>query len=492
LETPSLRTAEVISNSRAVADVLREHYDAFPAFHGSIPESHPARIAAIARLLGLPAALPDECRVLELGCATGLNLLPLAERFPRSEFTGVDLSPMQIAAAESLRDESGLRNVRLICADLREWEPEPGAFDYVIAHGIYSWVPDDVKDRLLAFCAQALAPQGVAYISYNVLPGWSHLAALRAVLLAELDGTNDPIADAKKLLDVLVRAFAKQPGNEAALLRSALGEMQAKTPEALLHDDLAPINDPVTFRQFAAHAARHDLRWFAEAHFASMPFDHLPLQAREPLAELQPEAIRSQQFLDLLGQRRFRNSLLTRFSTPTAAPPDSSVVKQCAIGFRMVPSDGRIVLPAGFPLRLRGSHDFAMAVDRPEQKAFFAALCEAAPGRITFSDACARAVSLLTQAGIAEPLDPDLIAHGILKLFTIDQLDLLLAGTGDWLATSATPAPSPLTRALARRRLPLINRWHETVAVSQIERQWLAGDTAIQDANALLRTGLLV
>lgn len=474
-----------------MTDVLREHYDAHPAFHGSIPESHPARIAAIARLLGLPAALPDQCRVLELGCATGLNLLPLAERFPRSGFTGVDLSPVQIAAAESLRDESGLGNVRLVCTDLREWEPEPGAFDYVIAHGVYSWVPDEVKDRLLAVCARALAPQGLAYISYNVLPGWSHLAGLRAVLRAELEGEANPAA-ARRLLDVFARAFAQQPGHEAALIRAALAEMQAKSPEALLHDDLAPINDPVTFRRFAAHAARHDLHWFAEAHFASMPFDHLPLPAREPLAELQPDAIREQQFLDLLGQRRFRNSLLTRPSVPESSAADSSVVKECAIGFRMMPADGRIVLPAGFPLRLRGSHDFAMAVEKPEQKAFFAALCEAAPGRILFSDACARAAALLAQAEIPVALDADLMAHGILKLFAIDQLDLMLAGSGDWLATSPEPAPSPLTRVLARRDLPIINRWHETVALSPADRQWLTGEAAGPSANPLLRTGLLV
>jgi hypothetical protein len=84
------------------------------------------------------------------------------------------------------------------------------------------------------------------------------------------------------------------------------------------------------------------------------------------------------------------------------------------------------------------------------------------------------------------------MAHGILKLFAIDQLDLLLAGNGDWLATSATPAASPLTRVLARRGLPLINRWHETVKLSPAESQWLTGEGATPNVGALLRTGLLV
>ena len=131
-------------------DPLRARYDAIPYRHGAIPLSHPARVGAIARLLGMNAAAPDRCRVLELGCAEGMNLLPLAERLPRAEFVGVDLSANQIATAEASRAACGIGNARFIHADLREFEPEAGAFDFVIAHGVYSWVPDEVKERLLA------------------------------------------------------------------------------------------------------------------------------------------------------------------------------------------------------------------------------------------------------------------------------------------------------------------------------------------------------
>src|SRR5262245_21443711 len=141
-------------------DTLRERYDAVPYRHGAIPVSHPARIAAIARLHGLNCAPPDHCRVLELGCAEGMNLLPLGERFPLSEFAGVDLSPVQIQTAEAARAASKLGNVRLVAADLREFEPEPNSFDYIIAHGVYSWVEDEVKDRVLSICSSALRPNG--------------------------------------------------------------------------------------------------------------------------------------------------------------------------------------------------------------------------------------------------------------------------------------------------------------------------------------------
>src|SRR6266511_1890899 len=158
-------------------DNLRESYDLVPYRHGAIPVSHPARIGAIGRIHALNCAPPDHCRVLELGCAEGMNLLPLAERFPLSEFIGVDLSPVQIATGESARVACSLGNARLVCADLREFQPEPESYDYIIAHGVYSWVSDEVKERVLAICSRALRPAGLAYVSYNTLPEWSLLDA---------------------------------------------------------------------------------------------------------------------------------------------------------------------------------------------------------------------------------------------------------------------------------------------------------------------------
>ncbi len=166
--------------------MIRERYDAVPYRHGAVPDSHPARIGAIARLLGISSAPPDRCRVLELGCGEGMNLLPLAERFPKSEFIGVDFSAKQIAVAEAARVACGIGNARFVCADLRTWKPEGGAFDYIIAHGVYSWVPAEVRDRLLAICAEALSPDGDAYVSYNTLPGWALPGGVRNFLLSEI------------------------------------------------------------------------------------------------------------------------------------------------------------------------------------------------------------------------------------------------------------------------------------------------------------------
>ncbi len=474
-----------------VNDPLRARYDAIPYRHGAVPESHPARTGAIARLLGIPAALPEGCRVLELGCGEGMNLLPLAERFPRAHFTGVDFSATQIATAETARTAAGLANARLVCADLREFELEPGAFDYIVAHGVYSWVTDEVKDRLLAVIGRGLAPAGVGYVSYNTQPGGGIGGSLRAVLLASLGPAPDPVR-AGEMLRALAAAFASQPGPQAVLMRELLDDMLAKPAAFLLHEELSAVNDPVAFLDFAAHATRHGLRFLAEAQFSSMPCEHLPDSARAPLAAFVGDPLQAQQFLDLLGNRRLRNSLLVRADAPPAGEPEAGVVRDCALMLHMFPTDGRIDLAPGVTLRLAGRHGFTMDVVKPAQKAFFAALCEAAPARITFDAALRRAGELLAAGGLAEPPDPAQLAAGMLKLFTVDQLDLALAGTGAWLRTSPQPAPSPLMRHQARHALPVVSRWHENVELSPEQRRWLAGESVLVDEAALVRTGLAV
>lgn len=473
-----------------MSEVSPAAFDALPYRHGAIPETHPARIGAIARLLGINAAAPDRCRVLELGCAEGMNLLPLAERLPGGTFVGVDFSPVQLDAAERARAAAGIGNARFVRADLREFEPEAGTFNYVIAHGVYSWVSAEVRERLLALCARALAPDGVAYVSYNVFPAWGLIGGLRAMLRAEMVGVADPQAHVACLLPILERGFAGDTGPYAMLMREALAEIRAKPLELLFHDELEVVSDPVTFLEFTTHAARHGLHYLAEAHFPSMPVEHLPAPARAALAEIAPDFFRAQHFLDLFGNRRFRNSLLVGGAPPAVRVPDPAMIPQCAVGLRLQPVGGVIDLSLNEPLRLTGRHGFQLSVSAPAHKAFFAALCEVAPARVSFAKALARATHLLRESGSDETPQAAPLAEGLARLFAADQCDLLLAGAGNWLDLSPEPAPSPLMRYQARTGHQVTNRWHEAVDLDEADRRWVAGETRSAREAALVRTGL--
>lgn len=464
-------------------DSLAARYDATPYRHGAIQHSHPARIGAIGRLHGLLPAPPDRCRVLELGCAEGWNLLPLAERFPDSEFLGIDFSPVAIATAEATRDACGLRNARFECADLRSYAPEAGGYAYVIAHGVYSWVPDDVKERLLETCLRALAPGGIAYLSYNTLPGWGLPDGLRAFLLEEIEREPDAVAKierGRRVLAALQEALQGQPGAYSAHLRSTAEDLLRKPPHLLFHDDLAPVNDPCTFTHFIEHAGKHGLRFLAEAHYATMHYAHAPAPARVALAGLELDFFREQQYLDVLFQRWLRNSLLCR--QEPRREPNLEAIRECAIGARLRVDAKTADLRAGHTLAFKGPNDVELVFADPIEKAVLIVLVMAGSARVPFSTLLGKANAMLLGAGIPAIKDDTAVCALIHRLFSVDALDLVLEGDGRWLAEGT--APSALMRYEAERGFTITNRWHEGVGVTIEGQAWLVESTGGENAAA--------
>ena len=476
------------------ADVIRERYDAVPYRHGAVSDSHPARVGAIARLLGINAAPPDHCRVLELGCGEGMNLLPLAERFPKSEFVGVDFSAKQIAVAASARAACGIGNARFVCADLRTWKPE-GAFDYIIAHGVYSWVTAEVRDRLLALCAGALSPDGVAYVSYNTLPGWALPGGVRKILLQEVAGLTSPeaqMARASRVLDSLAECMKDQPGSYAANLRDTIADMRAKLPGLLFHDELAAVNDPCTFTEFTTHAAHHGLHYVAEAHYATMQSAHLPATMHAALAPLHADFARTQQFMDVLFQRWLRNSLLSRAPVAPERTIRAGVIADYALGLRMTVDVDDIRLTPGYPMQFKGVHGLVLEAREPVEKAVLTVLASSFPERLPFPRLCAMANQSLADWGLPPVSDFSALHEFLHRLFALDALDVMLCGDGAWLKMGTTPGLSALMRHQAANDLPLTNRWHEPVALTPEGKRALIDPSARPDRTALERAGLLV
>lgn len=198
-------------------------YDEFPYESKPFEGSHPNRPAAVGGLYGMRTAPPDRCRVLELGCASGGNLLPMAAYLPGSEFVGVDLSAVQIEAAQRAAAMAWLANVRFHAASIADITPDFGRFDYVVAHGVYSWVPPLVRDKLLAVCAANLAPEGIAYVSYNTYPGWH----LRGMVRDMLRYRSDRLQTAREKV-VQARALWTSCGAPAARRITPSGWLYAK------------------------------------------------------------------------------------------------------------------------------------------------------------------------------------------------------------------------------------------------------------------------
>jgi SAM-dependent methyltransferase len=273
-------------------------YDRVPYPGDPFPQTHPDRLATVATLFGLRPAPPDACRLLELGCGDGGNLVPMAYGLPGSTFCGIDLSARAIERARGLTDALELENLRFECADLAEAR---GEFDYVIAHGVYSWVEPAARDALLDTCRAHLAPGGVAYVSYDVLPGGHLREITRQMLrwhLREVDEPEERIAQARALLAAIVEA--RPEGDEMRLVAERALE---QGDPALFHDELAPHHEAILFTEFIAHASKHGLRFLAEADVFEMDSGVLP-------PELAGDVIEREQYLDFFKGRMFRQTLL--------------------------------------------------------------------------------------------------------------------------------------------------------------------------------------
>lgn len=276
------------------------------------PDTHPDRLGTIAALFGMRPAPAERCRVLEIACGDAGNLIPMAYGLPDSEFVGFDLAGAPIEIGKKMARRLGLENLSLSQCDLTEFPVAAGQFDYIIAHGLYSWVPAPVRDALLALIAARLTPSGVAFVSYNVYPGCYTRRMLWEMLRFHTDHLEDPRAriNEAQALARMLRGGRRREDDQATLLALEAGLLLERAPAFLFHDDLSDVNEPVYFHQFIEHAAEHDLQYLGEAELKMMGYGGLTQEAARVLESMEPLA--REQYMDFLRCRRFRQTLLGR------------------------------------------------------------------------------------------------------------------------------------------------------------------------------------
>ena len=275
------------------------------------PYAQPAHLAALAILHGLTPPQVATARVLEIGCAAGGHIIPLAARFPSARFFGFDLSPRHIADGQRRVAALGLTNIVLREGDVTKMPFGAEQFDYIVCHGLYSWVPAAAQQAILQLCHDCLAPDGVAAISYNVLPGWHLRRVVRDICIAAAGHQGPPIervARARKALDeISVSANDSQP--YGALLRQEAKRLARQPSAYILGEFLSEHNQPCSFTDFTARAAAQGLQFLCEGDFNA--------SARESIGG---KSSPSEQSLDFASGRPFRRSLLTRSGGAVTVP----------------------------------------------------------------------------------------------------------------------------------------------------------------------------
>jgi SAM-dependent methyltransferase len=348
-------------------------YDRVPYPGHPFPQTHPDRLATVATMFGLRPAPPDACRLLELGCGDGGNLVPMAYGLRESAFCGVDLSGRAIERAAATAGALGLDNLDLHHADLTALPPL-GRFDFIVAHGVYSWVAPAARDALLAACGAHLAPGGVAYVSYDVLPGGHLREITRQMLRWHLREVSEPeqrIAQARALLEAVHAAGADGDELRQRLAWQAAWAL-AQTDASLYHDELAEHHEAVLFTDFVAHAARHGLRFLAEADVFEMDTGPLPDELRGAAV------LEREQYLDFFKGRMFRQTLLCHAEAEPREPGAEVVSGMLAATPARPASDPA----AAGRVEFRGPHGASLTTDHEAVKRAFTRLGEAWPAAL--------------------------------------------------------------------------------------------------------------
>lgn len=286
-------------------------------------QTHPERLACLAHQFGIAHAPATRCRVLDIGAGDGGNIIPMAYQLPEARFVGFDLAGAPVDRGRGLIEAIGLENIELRQGDILDIDLGPEPFDYIISHGVYAWTPEPVREGLLALIGRALAPDGLAVVSYNVLPGCRVRQVVRDLLLYRLRNVQGARGRMEAAIDCLEDVVATFPKDDAfsVLVANHARKLLERPAEVLAHDELGEDYHPVHLHEFLGAAARYDLTYLTDALGEESGEGFLPPHALDDPAF---DVVDFAQRQDFREGRGFRYSVLMRAGRPLDRKPDPS------------------------------------------------------------------------------------------------------------------------------------------------------------------------
>ena len=306
-------------NTRMTKEQAKEIYADLGYLSQPFPYASAPFLESYARLLGLSPAPAATARILEIGSSYGGNLMSQALFYPQATFTGIEIAPTQVSVGKTYIDQLGITNLELLEGDVNESHHHLGTYDYIIAHGFYSWVDDETKDNFLRLCKEHLAENGILYMSYNTYPGWHKMDSVRALLKfanKDIDTLNhrEKVRHGKTVaskLGALMLEYDTVKVQQGPFLQSLRQTLQ-KQDCYVGHDHLEPVNTPVYFHQCMYHMTEHGFTYLCDCDLNLSFPDVYDETLRTKLQELAPhDPLAREQYIDFMLNTAFRKSLFT-------------------------------------------------------------------------------------------------------------------------------------------------------------------------------------
>jgi len=448
-------------------------YDEIPYPKMPHRRTHPRHTEAIATLFGMNVPPVPQCRVLELGCASGDNLIPQAQDLPEGRFLGIDLSAVQVEEGMRAIRALGLTNIELRHASIMDVAPDWGRFDYIICHGVFSWVPPHVQDKIVQICKANLAENGVALVSYNTYPGWHFHGMIRDMMIfhaAQFEDPQERITQARGLLNFLVEN-AREETAYGRMLKESVEHLRDSEDGYVYHEHLEENNRPIYFHEFVDRAGAAGLQYLGESDFVLMLSSTLPAKAQEMLKGI--SIARQEQYMDFVRNRSFRSTLLCHAGVPL----NRHVTPAVLCRFHMTTTERPDVSP--IEINDEGVQEIAVAkgqirTDLPLIKAAVVHLAEYWPRTFTLQELHAAALEKLTpaqrSAGDPQRIGVDTLAAHLMAFFSSGLLELAVHPPQFACQVSHCPVASPLARLQAGDSQRVTNQRHEHIRLDAVGR----------------------
>jgi SAM-dependent methyltransferase/methyltransferase-like protein len=440
-------------------------YDAFFFESLSNPERHIDRLYAQALLKGVLPTHPRCAQVLEIGCSTGANIIPQAILYPKSHFVGVDVSKEQISLAQNVSLSLGLKNIEFLPIGVEHLNRISRSFDYIICHGLYSWVGLDTQRMLIEQIAHYLSPNGVGYLSYNTKIGWQNCQLIKRHLIEcthEILDSSVKIARARKIIEA-----ALEIGRINELLLHSrtvqfLTYLAAVSDALLLHEYLNPHASGVSVRTLDHDLKAYHLQYFGDARPQRESVDLIgfdtasssQIDIRQQMTSAEKDDLN-----DLLRPKSFRAALVVRAGLKEKRVDSNELLSS---------------LYFASPLVLLSQE---VDIDTNAPSAYLFMRGEEQPFRV-FEEIVARIVIKLTQTwpepvsgqSLFTSLHTDSERSELLRLIYSGAIEVSSGNFGCTSVLEYKPATSPYVRLQAQSNTIVSTLKHEYFRINDFER----------------------
>ena len=428
-------------------------YDAVPYPSKFFLQTHPDRLATAGMLFGLQSAKPEACRVLELGCGNGSNLVAHAFGLPNASFVGIDLSEKHVEMATASAAELDLTNIKFRKMDVMEMKVDDfGEYDYITAHGLFSWVPDPVREKVLSLFSEMLRPNGIGYISYNAYPGAHAREMVRSLMLFHTRDVSDPqemVDRSISLLELLAETTTDQEVYRH-ILKFELQRHHEHSVQDIYHDDLSDAYRPFYFHEFASRLTQNGMQFLSEAELHGSSRQGLSEDAVAFLDRIE-DPILAEQYLDLFRGRVFRQTLFCRDNIDLKRIPNPSVLDKLFLSSTLRPVEKITDIAERKVERFISAKGQRMQIDHPLTKAALLRLGEVWGRSIGTTDLLNEANQQLVAAD-SPSLDRE-------KEFETTRNILLQIALGSDMIELHSYAPKANTEAGSKPKVNRLSRW---------------------------------